>query len=78
MTGVVLDGLAREIDMRRMLWGLIGILLWVGPVLAQTYEEHPPQGLGDKSTTIEWLIATGFLIGCLVVAFKPAKRANIK
>lgn len=64
--------------MRRLLCGLIGLLSGVGPALAQTYEEHPPQSLSEKSTTIEWLIATGFLVGCLVVAFKPAKRANIK
>ena len=64
--------------MRRLICGLMGILWWVGPVLAQTYKEVPPKAMDEKSTTIEWLIAAGFLVGCLGVAFKPAKRSNIK
>ena len=63
--------------MRRLMCGLMSILLWAGPVLAQTYEEQPAPPMNEKSTTIEWLIAAGFLVGCLGVAFKPAKRANI-
>ncbi len=64
--------------MRHLMCGLIGVLLSAGPVLAQTYEEQPPPGMKEKATTIEWLIAAGFLVGCLGVAFKPAKRSNIK
>ena len=64
--------------MRRLIYGLMTILMWAGPLMAQTYAEEPPKSLEDRSTTIEWLIAAGFLVGCLGVAFKPAKRANIK
>lgn len=64
--------------MRRLICGLMSILMWAGPVLAQTYQEQPAAPMGERSTTIEWLIAAGFLVGCLGVAFKPAKRANIK
>jgi hypothetical protein len=54
------------------------LLMWVGPLLAQTYDEQAAPALNDRSTTMEWLIAAGFLVGCLGVAFKPAKRANLK
>jgi hypothetical protein len=49
-----------------------------GPLLAQTYDQQPAPTLNDRSTTMEWLIAAGFLVGCLGVAFKSAKRANLK
>ena len=64
--------------MRRLMCGLMTLFLWAGPVLAQTYEEQPSPSMHEKSGTVEWLIAAGFLVGCLGVAFKPAKRANIK
>ena len=66
--------------MRRLVGGLLSVLLWAGPLLAQTntYEEPAPQSMNEKSTATEWLITGAFLIGCLVVAFKPAKRSNLK
>ena len=32
---------------------------------------------GDSQTK-EWIIAAVFVVGCLVLAFKPAKRSNRK
>ncbi|HSW47373.1 MAG TPA: hypothetical protein VLM89_17555 [Phycisphaerae bacterium] len=64
--------------MLRLMHGLWSVMLWVGPVLAQTYEEEPPKDMAAKSSAMEWLIAAAFLVGCLVVAFKPAKRSNLK
>ena len=63
--------------MRRLAGGLLSVLLWAGPLLAQ-YDEPAPQSMPEKSTATEWLIAGAFLVGCLVVAFKPAKRSNLK
>lgn len=64
--------------MRRLMDGLLGVLFWAGPLLAQTYEEPARQGLSEKSAATEWLITGAFLAGCLVVGFKPAKRSNLK
>jgi hypothetical protein len=64
--------------MRRLMDGLLGVLLWAGPLLAQTYDEPAPQSMTEKSAATEWLITGAFLVGCLVVAFKPAKRSNLK
>lgn len=58
---------------------LSALLLAATPVLAQTYEAIPPRKVGGEwSVMIEWLIGGVFLIGCLVVAFKPAKRSNLR
>jgi hypothetical protein len=66
--------------MRRLLCGLLSVLLWAGPLPAQsnTYEEPAPKSMNEKSTATEWLITGAFLVGCLVVAFKPSKRSNLK
>lgn len=64
---------------RRLLQTLMGLFLFATPLFAQTYEL--PEGKAtppDKSVAKEWLIGSVFLIGCLVVAFKPAKRANLR
>jgi len=64
--------------MRHMIRWLGGMLLPAAPALAQTYTQTPPTGLQEKGGTVEWLMAAGFLVACLVVAFKPAKRSNLK
>jgi hypothetical protein len=64
--------------MRRLIDAFWIACLWAGPVLAQTYEEAPPKAMEEKSLATAWLIAAAFLVGCLVVAFKPAKRSNLK
>ncbi|MHC4442272.1 MAG: hypothetical protein ACYTF1_05705 [Planctomycetota bacterium] len=63
--------------LRRIIWGICGFFLTEGAVLAQ-YVETKPTVLKKDSTAIEWLIAGIFLVGCMVVAFKPAKRSNLK
>lgn len=55
-----------------------GILVQAGPALAQVYEAVPLKPLSAGSMLYEWLYGLGFLLGCLVVAFKPAKRANLR
>ncbi len=66
--------------MRRLVGGLLSVLLWAELLLAQTntYDEPAPKTMSEKSTATEWLIAGAFLVGCLVVAFKPSKRSNLK
>jgi len=61
---------------RRVIWGLCGFFLWGVKVFA--YDEPNPVILEKKSTAMEWLIAGIFLVGCMVIAFKPAKRSNLK
>jgi hypothetical protein len=48
------------------------------PAVAQTYERDVKKLSGDQSVMYQWLIGTVFLIGSLVVAFKPAKRSNLR
>lgn len=54
------------------------LLAWASPLWGQTYTEQPPQGLREKGTAIEWLMVAVFLVASLIVAFKPAKRANLR
>ncbi len=63
---------------RRLTCMLMGLLLAAAPALAQKPYEAPKYSSKDRSTMIEWGIGAGFLIGCLVVAFKPSKRSNLK
>ena len=53
-------------------------LALVGAALAQEYGVTPPQVIADDSVAIEWLITLVFLVACGVVAFKPAKRSNLR
>ena len=64
--------------MRKMVSWFGGILMLTAPALAQTYRQTAPSSGGGKGVLIEWLIAAGFLVACLFVAFKPAKRSNLK
>ncbi|MGQ9651103.1 MAG: hypothetical protein ACUVXJ_13420 [Phycisphaerae bacterium] len=57
---------------------LTGLLLTVVPAVAQAASEGPTYSFKPRTTMIEWLIGTIFLVGCLVVAFKPSKRSNLK
>lgn len=69
---------------RRLLNLLMTLLLSAMPLLtttqavAQSYEVTKVELPKERSTAKEWLIGSVFLIGCLVVAFKPAKRANLQ
>ena len=62
----------------RLTWSTGFLLASVGPAFAQAYEEVKPLFLEKKSTAVEWLIAGVFLVGCMVIAFKPAKRSNLQ
>ena len=54
-------------------------LLLAGPSLAQTYDVPSPKTVsGEPSLLWPWLYGLAFLVGCLMVAFKPAKRANLQ
>lgn len=43
-----------------------------------TYSEPPPSAVTKDSMWVEWLIAAVCVVGCLVIAFKPAKRSNLE
>ncbi len=64
--------------MRWVVW-IIGVLMLTGQLLAQEVEiKSPPGALQDKSSGIQWLIMSIFLVATLVVAFKPAKRSKLE
>jgi hypothetical protein len=55
------------------------MLLLSGPALAQTYDLPQPKTVTtEPSLLYPWLFGLAFLVGCLAVAFKPAKRANLQ
>ena len=59
-------------------FALGAMLTVVDGVWAQSYKAPAAKGLGEGSTTMEWVMTFVFLVGCLIVAFKPAKRSNLK
>ncbi len=65
---------------RRLRNALFAVLLSATPLMAQSYDVPVDNGpkVEDRSVAKEWLIGAIFLVGCLVVAFKPAKRANLR
>ncbi|MBI4578623.1 MAG: hypothetical protein HY718_02920 [Planctomycetes bacterium] len=64
--------------MRLISW-MVGILMTAGHVWAQQLKVDPSSRAGDdKSTGILWLITAIFVVACLVVAFKPAKRSKLE
>ena len=67
--------------MRRCLLNILfGVLLSATPLSAQTYDipTEVETKADERSVWKEWLIGSIFLVGCLVVAFKPAKRADLR
>ena len=63
---------------RKTLYLVMGLLLTAGPVLAQKPYTPPNYSNKERSALLEWGIGAAFLVGCLVVAFKPSKRSNLK
>lgn len=67
---------------RRLLETLFGLLLLATPLSAQAQTYDIPSEVEtraeERSVWKEWLIGSIFLVGCLVVAFKPAKRADLR
>lgn len=63
---------------RQGIGGFIAGLALAGVAAAQQTFDLPPANTPDEaSIAIEWLIGAIFVVGCLVVAFKPAKRSNL-
>jgi hypothetical protein len=55
------------------------VLATAAPLIAQTYELPAPKTSSTEPSMLwPWLFGLAFLVGCLVVAFKPAKRANLQ
>jgi hypothetical protein len=59
--------------------------LWYPLVLSSStamgqmsYPQPTPYTVTKESMWMEWVIAAVFVVGCLVVAFKPAKRSNLE
>lgn len=64
---------------RRLIAMVCGVLCSAASLFAQqSYETSPLEKVKDKSTMVEWGIGAIFLVGALVVAFKPAKRSNLR
>ena len=56
-----------------------GVLMAARPLMAQTYDLPAPKTSSTEPSMLwPWLFGLAFLVGCLVVAFKPAKRANLQ
>ena len=64
----------------RMMGVVGGVLLSAGVALAQQQGEYPvPAPLArEESTTMAWVFGAVFVVGTLVVAFKPAQRSNLQ
>lgn len=59
-----------------------GLYLWLAaaPILAQPPNKpvSTAKPLPPAKPVIEWVIGAVFLVACLVVAFKNAKRSNVQ
>ncbi len=64
--------------LKRLSTTICGFLLTVQPVIGQVYTKPEATSSGSDSTWLEWLIGSAFMIGCLFVAFKSSKRANLE
>lgn len=57
-------------------------ILWLAGAQAllaqQAVQEDTVTAIPFEGSAITWLIGAGFIIGALVVAFKPAKRSNLQ
>ena len=61
------------------LMGVIGgVVLSAGEVLAQSEQKASPLKSKEEPTLVAWVIGAVFLVATLVVAFKPAKRSNLR
>jgi hypothetical protein len=57
---------------------LTALILTATPALAQVSYETDSLKTRTESTTAAWIIGAVFLIGTLIVAFKPSKRSNLQ
>jgi uncharacterized paraquat-inducible protein A len=58
---------------------VVVLLVLASPLFAQAPKPaSTAKGLDSAKPVMEWLAGTIFLVACLVVAFKNAKRANVQ
>lgn len=63
----------------RTIASTLGALLVPAVASAEdAFEKLPLKSQQEPSTLVPWAIAAVFIIGCLVVAFKPSKRSNLR
>ena len=68
-----------ETNVRAMILGFFTLLMAPYAAIAQTTYPIPEVSTAAReSTWMEWVIGAVFLVGCLVLAFKPAKRSNLQ
>ncbi len=57
-------------------------ILWLAGIQTllaqQAIQEDSVSEIPSEGSALTWLIGAGFIIGALVVAFKPAKRSNLQ
>lgn len=61
-------------------WAIISLTMLCNPLILFAQETYPEPKIAPTPPTVmlEWLIGAIFLVACLVVAFKPAKRSNLR
>ena len=64
--------------LHQMVCAVGGVLLTAAAAMAQTAYDPPKLTSNERGSMAEWGIGALFLIACLVVAFKPAKRSNLR
>lgn len=57
---------------------LICLGLAAGSAHAQEQQEEAVPKIAASKPAIEWTIGAGFLVGCLIVAFKNSKRSHVQ
>jgi FtsH-binding integral membrane protein len=63
----------------RVTYSALALLATTAVAAAQTYEVVAPKVVSaEQSLLWEWIYGLVFVVGCLVVAFKPAKRSNLQ
>lgn len=62
----------------RIVSGLLGVMMTADLALGQIQMPAPSFHDPKTGTAIQWLITAVFLVGSLVVAFKPAKRSKLE
>ncbi len=68
-------------NVRKLLAGfMVAAFVWAAPALAKPMEYALPKvnAVTRESSWKEVLIGGIFLLGCLILAFKPAKRSNLR
>ena len=58
------------------------LVLWLAGVQTllaqQIVQEADVKTISSEGSALTWLIGAGFIVGALVVAFKPTKRSNLE